>query len=57
MIINHSAQFGRRALTLGEMIQILQHRLLPTIIELVLRVAALELIVDLLLRCEGLLEL
>lgn len=54
-IVNHSAQLGRGTLALGEVVQVLEDRLLAAVVELVLSVV-LE-IVDLLLRCEGLLEL
>lgn len=54
-VINHPAQLRRRALTLRKMAQVLQHRLLPTIIKLPLPVILK--ILDLLLRRQGLLEL
>ena len=54
-IFNHSAQFRRWTLTLRKVVQILEHRFLPSIVELVLTLV-LE-VVDLLLICQGLLKL
>lgn len=61
MIINHSTQLRRRALTLRKVIQVLQHRFLPAVVELILHslIAILRrcVIMDLLLSRQSLLEL
>lgn len=61
VIINHSAQLRRRALTLRKVVQVLQHRFLSTVVELILHsliaILSRSIVMDLLLSGQCLLEL